>query len=187
GGGGRGGGSAEGGREGGRRGGAWEGGVAAPGGYPRRPPPVSPSGRTGRARNRQISARPSRPARQPHRHARLQAAYGADGIEPQPEAVEVMVAHRARRPPGREFAERSQLRHARCDLLAVTGAEPYLASHRQTSQRIFAHGEGEPLLVPYLKGEHGLADRDDLTQLGDQDADRAVDRCDEPQLVELGL
>ena len=97
---------------------------------------------------------------------------GLQRIEPQAEAVEIVVADGARGAPGREFAERPQLRDTRRDAAGRrrSSARRSLPTVKPL-QRVLAQGEGEPSLAAALQRHHRLADGHDLARLGDQDAD----------------
>ena len=98
-----------------------------------------------------------------------------------------MVADGARGAPRGEFAERSQLRDPGGDATPIVRGQRDIAPHRQLLQVVLAQREGEPPGCTLVDREDRLADRNDLAQFGDQDADRAVDRRHKPGLVELGL
>ena len=109
-------------------------------------------------------------------------------VEPQAEAVEVVVADRPGGAPGREFAQRPQSPTTRAPIgwpsAAVRVALAPIVRPRSLSSRIVKANQRSPSRLSVITGLPGAMIS---PEFGDADADRPIGRCKQLGLVELRL
>src|SRR5713226_1892593 len=126
-------------------------------------------------------------SRKPHRHPGLQPVICRQRIEPQLEAVEIVVADGAGGAPGCEFAQGPDFRDAGVDPAPIVRAERDRLAEREAVHPVFPQSRSKPLRPVRHERHDGLAWRNDFARLGHPNADDAIDRRHQSGLVEPRL